>query len=69
MESATLNHLETLIDDWNPDMSREPQPRFLLTRYDSVEFIDEGVDGCIRDGGASTVKILHTLDPRSSLSI
>lgn len=48
-------------------MSCEPQPRFLLARYDSVEFIDEGVDGCvykcIRDGGATAVKILHTLDP------
>jgi serine/threonine protein kinase len=48
-------------------MSCEPPPNFLLVKYGSVEFIDEGVDGCvykcIREGTATAVKILHTLDP------
>lgn len=41
-------------------------PEFLLAKYDSVEFIDKGVDGwvykCVRNGTVTAVKILSTLD-------
>jgi serine/threonine protein kinase len=40
-------------------------PKFLLAKYDSVQFIDRGVDGCVykcvRNGTATAVKVL--LDP------
>lgn len=44
----------------------ETPPEFLLAKYELVEFVDRGSDGsvfkCVRDGNATAVKILYTLD-------
>lgn len=44
----------------------EAVPLFLSAKYDSVDFVDKGVDGCVykcvRQGAVTAVKVLATLD-------
>ncbi|HAF13425.1 MAG TPA: hypothetical protein DHU55_02570 [Blastocatellia bacterium] len=43
-------------------MVNQATPKFLLAKYDSVEFIDKGADGCVykcvRNGTVTAVKVL-----------
>ena len=40
----------------------QPIPKFLLAKYESVEFLDKGVDGCVykcaRNSTVTAVKVL-----------
>src|SRR5262245_29716244 len=44
-------------------------PEFLQTKYESIKLMGEGAHGrvykCMRDGGATAVKVLHALDSKS----